>query len=114
MAHHPIDYDEVDTLVRAAMNETASSVGGVGSGVSAVASAAAADMAAAAKDYLGGCFNATVFEAYIRGVVRNATTLTREQQRRIEGDPLVYIVAVLIFYSCGIVVLMINYMKKVG
>ena len=31
-----------------------------------------------------------------------------------EGDPLVYIVTVLIFYSCGIVVLMINYMKKVG
>jgi len=30
-----------------------------------------------------------------------------------EGDPLIYIVTVLIFYSCGIVILMINYMKKV-
>jgi hypothetical protein len=44
---------------------------------------------------------------------RNATTLTREQRRQMEGDPLIYIVTVLIFYSCGIVILMINYMKKV-
>ena len=28
------------------------------------------------------------------------------------GDPGVYIVAVLLFYSCGIVILMINYMSK--
>ena len=28
------------------------------------------------------------------------------------GDPGVYIVCVLLFYSCGIVVLMINYMSK--
>jgi hypothetical protein len=44
---------------------------------------------------------------------RNATTLSREQRRQMEGDPLIYIVTVLIFYSCGIVILMINYMKKV-
>ena len=40
--------------------------------------------------------------------------MTREQRRQMEGDPLIYIVTVLFFYSCGIVVLMINYMKKVG
>ncbi|TRY63388.1 hypothetical protein TCAL_03559 [Tigriopus californicus] len=59
-----------------------------------------------------GCFNATLFEQYIRLVVKNVTTLTKAQRREIEGDPLFYIIAVLIFYSCGIVVLMINYMKK--
>ena len=30
-----------------------------------------------------------------------------------EGDPLVYIVAVLLFYSAGMAALLINYMKKV-
>ena len=59
------------------------------------------------------CLNATLFEAYIRGLVRNVTTLSRAQRREIEGDPLLYIVVVLIIYSCGIAVLMINYMKKV-
>ncbi len=60
-----------------------------------------------------GCLNATVFEQYIKGLVKNATMLTKAQKREIEGDPLVYIIAVLLFYSCGIAVLMINYMKKV-
>ena len=63
---------------------------------------------------LENCFNATLLDQYIRGVVRNLTTLSAEERREIEGDPLVYIVAVLIFYSCGIVVLMINYMKRVS
>ena len=30
-----------------------------------------------------------------------------------EGDPLVYIVAVLLFYSAGMAALLNNYMKKV-
>ena len=59
-----------------------------------------------------GCLNSTVLEDYVRGLVRNATTLSRAKRREVEGDPLVYIVAVLLFYSCGIAVLMINYMKK--
>ena len=58
-----------------------------------------------AKDALTGegkdCFNSTLFEMYIRGIVRNATTLSREQKRAIEGDPVVYIVAVLLLYSVG-------------
>ncbi len=61
------------------------------------------------------CFNATVFEQYIRGLVNNVTVdekSSRARRREVEGDPLVYIVAVLLFYSCGIAVLMINYMKK--
>ena len=29
------------------------------------------------------------------------------------GDPLVYIIVVLLFYSCGIVVAMMNFVKKV-
>ncbi len=60
------------------------------------------------------CFNATVFEQYIRGLVNNVTDekSSRARRREVEGDPLVYIVAVLLFYSCGIAVLMINYMKK--
>lgn len=62
---------------------------------------------------LSNCFNSTLFEALVRGILHNATTMSKEQRREIEGDPLVYIIAVLIFYSCGIVVLMINYMKKV-
>ncbi len=39
--------------------------------------------------------------------------MTKEQRREMEGDPLIFIVTVLIFYSCGIAILMINYMKKV-
>ena len=64
------------------------------------------------KEAMKNCFNATVFDQYIRVVVKNLTTLSKEQRREIEGDPLVYIIAVLIFYSVGIVILMINYMKK--
>ena len=94
-----VDYEGVDELIRQAMNETHQM------GVR--------DETAAARSSLQDCLNATLFETYIRGVVKNATGLSRAQQRAIEGDPLVYIVAVLIFYSCGIVVLMINYMKKV-
>ncbi len=52
----------------------------------------------------------------MRGLLSNATaeanSRSRVRSREIEGDPLVYIVAVLLFYSCGIAVLMINYMKK--
>jgi len=47
-------------------------------------------------------------------VVRNVTTFSRTQRREIEGDPLVYIVAVLLFYSFGIAILMLNYMKRVS
>ena len=28
------------------------------------------------------------------------------------GDPAIYIISVLLFYSCGIVILMISYMKR--
>ncbi len=66
-----------------------------------------------AFDALPPCVNSTLFERYIRSVVRNATRISREHQREMEGDPLVYIVAVLLFYSFGMAVLMINYMKKV-
>ena len=38
---------------------------------------------------------------------------SRSEERAIEGDPLVYIVAVLLFYSAGMAALLINYMKKV-
>ena len=51
-----------------------------------------------------GCFNVTFFQDYLRKAVRNASMMDRERRREIEGDPMVYIVAVLLFYSCGIVV----------
>lgn len=97
-----VDYEDVDKLIKQVMNETEHNI---------VPSPPTA--AVQIGDALENCFNATLFQTYVRGVVKNATTLSRAQQRAIEGDPLVYIVAVLIFYSCGIVILMINYMKKV-
>ena len=39
--------------------------------------------------------------------------MNQARRREIEGDPIIYIVAVLIFYSSFILILMINYMKKV-
>jgi hypothetical protein len=35
-------------------------------------------------------------------------------RREMEGDPLIYIVTMLVFFSAGIATLMIIYMKKVG
>ena len=58
-------------------------------------------------------FNLTQFGNFLTKLVQNHTLLSEERRKEIEGDPLVYIIAVLFFYSCGIVVLMINYMKKV-
>ncbi len=61
------------------------------------------------------CLNGTALGEFLRAVVYNASreaARARENRREVEGDPLVYIVAVLLFYSCGIAVLMINYMKK--
>ena len=59
------------------------------------------------------CVNSTLLDQFVKEVVKNVTTLSSQQRRDMEGDPLLYIVAVLLFYSCGIVILMINYMKKV-
>ena len=50
----------------------------------------------------------------LRTAIRNLTVYSRAEERAIEGDPLVYIVAVLLFYSAGMAALLINYMKKVG
>ena len=49
----------------------------------------------------------------VRTAIRNLTAHSRAQERAVEGDPLVYIVAVLLFYSAGMAALLINYMKKV-
>ena len=48
-----------------------------------------------------------------RTAIRNLTAHSRAEERAVEGDPLVYIVAVLLFYSAGMAALLINYMKKV-
>jgi hypothetical protein len=81
----------------------------MGDGGEAAFNATGLASAAASAD----CVNTTALDEYIRLMVRNATLMTRARRREVEGDPLVYIIAVLVFYSCGIVVLMINYMKKV-
>merc|ERR1711997_10816 len=56
--------------------------------------------------------NITVLHEYIQKVVQNVSGLTTEERRKMEGDPLVLIVVVLLFYSCGIAISMIIYMKK--
>ena len=99
-----LDYKDVDNLIEEALNDSQQFMATDDDGDVPLG---------AARSALQDCFNSTLFETYIRGVVKNVTTLSRAEQRAIEGDPLVYIIAVLIFYSCGIVVLMINYMKKV-
>ena len=60
------------------------------------------------------CFtNDTEIEEYISELIKNQTQMNQARRREIEGDPIIYIVAVLIFYSSFILILMINYMKKV-
>ena len=62
-------------------------------------------------------FNASAeLTDYIARLIHNQTAVASIRdycRREIEGDPVVYIVVVLVFYSLGIVILMINYMKKV-
>ena len=57
--------------------------------------------------------NDTEIEEYISELIKNQTQMNQARRREIEGDPIIYIVAVLIFYSSFILILMINYMKKV-
>jgi hypothetical protein len=42
-----------------------------------------------------------------------AATSAVWNRREVEGDPLIYIVTMLVFFSAGIATLMIIYMKKV-
>ena len=43
----------------------------------------------------------------------STTTLPEYDRRKVEGDPMIYIVTMLIVFSAGIASLMIIYMKKV-
>ena len=43
----------------------------------------------------------------------STTTLPKYDRRKVEGDPMIYIVTMLIVFSAGIASLMIIYMKKV-
>ncbi|XP_040580092.1 uncharacterized protein [Lepeophtheirus salmonis] len=65
----------------------------------------------ASKD-IEDCINTTLFEKFIQSVVTNTTIISNKKRREIEGDPMIYIITVLTFYSCGIIILMYNYMKK--
>lgn len=62
------------------------------------------------------CFNVAQLAEYIKDVVDEYNNTSgnslKWNRREVEGDPMVYIVTVLIFYSCGIVILMVNYMRK--
>ena len=49
----------------------------------------------------------------VSGMTDSTTTLPEYDRRKVEGDPMIYIVTMLIVFSAGIASLMIIYMKKV-